>query len=398
MFPYLKYDTFDFEVPTGTEGDVFARYTLKLEEMRQSVKICQAGARAHHADRRLRLRRLPHRAAAQGSGLHGDGSADSALPDVLAGIQRAEGRVLRAGRRTARRTRVLHRLRRRATGRSASSRARRRLWPCQALEKMINGGLDRRRDCRDWFHGRRDGRRRSMSFHPAMDYGRGQHQSARQLPEEGPAFVYTAENRAETRRDLHPVSDRAAQVGHSRRAVHRAAPAGVPDPQRDAARRRRHRLHDGGCRGRRVLLHDVLHASGRQTRPPGLPHVVVRADGRRAGHRRTAPACSASSRARPTRPESFRCSKSSASVRAIARRWSASTTTGTNARRPRTARALIDGLRAQWRASLTGCHLRKEKAVMEPILTRHVKRAGQLHARFLHAARRLRRAAQGARR
>lgn len=29
-----------------------------------------------------------------------------------------------------------------------------------------------------------------------MDYGRGHHQSARQVPEEGPAFVYTAENRA----------------------------------------------------------------------------------------------------------------------------------------------------------------------------------------------------------
>jgi NADH-quinone oxidoreductase subunit D len=40
-FPYLKYDTFDFHVPTRTEGDVFARYTLKLEEMRESVKICQ---------------------------------------------------------------------------------------------------------------------------------------------------------------------------------------------------------------------------------------------------------------------------------------------------------------------------------------------------------------------
>jgi len=35
-----------------------------------------------------------------------------------------------------------------------------------------------------------------MSFHPSMDYGRGHHKSARQLPEEGPAFVYTAENRA----------------------------------------------------------------------------------------------------------------------------------------------------------------------------------------------------------
>ena len=35
-----------------------------------------------------------------------------------------------------------------------------------------------------------------MSFHPNMDYGRGRHQSMRSLPEEGPVFAYTAENRA----------------------------------------------------------------------------------------------------------------------------------------------------------------------------------------------------------
>jgi NADH-quinone oxidoreductase subunit E len=35
-----------------------------------------------------------------------------------------------------------------------------------------------------------------MSFHPTMDYGRGRHLSARVMPEEGPAFVYTAANRA----------------------------------------------------------------------------------------------------------------------------------------------------------------------------------------------------------
>ncbi len=35
-----------------------------------------------------------------------------------------------------------------------------------------------------------------MSFHPQMDYGRGHHKSARPLPEEGPAFVYTADNAA----------------------------------------------------------------------------------------------------------------------------------------------------------------------------------------------------------
>jgi len=40
-FPYLKYDTFDFKVPTATEGDVFARYTVKMEEMRQSLSLCK---------------------------------------------------------------------------------------------------------------------------------------------------------------------------------------------------------------------------------------------------------------------------------------------------------------------------------------------------------------------
>jgi NADH-quinone oxidoreductase subunit D len=40
MWPYLKYETFDFVVPTRTDGDVFARYQVKMEEMRQSVRIC----------------------------------------------------------------------------------------------------------------------------------------------------------------------------------------------------------------------------------------------------------------------------------------------------------------------------------------------------------------------
>ena len=40
-FPYLKYETFDFTVPTATDGDVFARYEVKMEEMRQSVSLCR---------------------------------------------------------------------------------------------------------------------------------------------------------------------------------------------------------------------------------------------------------------------------------------------------------------------------------------------------------------------
>ena len=37
--PYSSYDQFDFEVPTRTENDVYARYRVRLEEMRQSARI-----------------------------------------------------------------------------------------------------------------------------------------------------------------------------------------------------------------------------------------------------------------------------------------------------------------------------------------------------------------------
>ncbi len=39
LFPYSSYDEFDFEVPTRTDSDCYARYLLRLEEMRQSLKI-----------------------------------------------------------------------------------------------------------------------------------------------------------------------------------------------------------------------------------------------------------------------------------------------------------------------------------------------------------------------
>jgi NADH-quinone oxidoreductase subunit D len=40
-FPYLGYDTFDFTVPTRAEGDVYARYLVRVAEMRESVGICR---------------------------------------------------------------------------------------------------------------------------------------------------------------------------------------------------------------------------------------------------------------------------------------------------------------------------------------------------------------------
>ncbi len=40
-FPYSGYDEFDFEIPIGEVGDVYDRYMVRLEEMRQSLRIIQ---------------------------------------------------------------------------------------------------------------------------------------------------------------------------------------------------------------------------------------------------------------------------------------------------------------------------------------------------------------------
>jgi NADH-quinone oxidoreductase subunit D len=39
MFPYSSYEEFDFDVPIRTESDCYARYLVRVAEMRESVKI-----------------------------------------------------------------------------------------------------------------------------------------------------------------------------------------------------------------------------------------------------------------------------------------------------------------------------------------------------------------------
>jgi NADH-quinone oxidoreductase subunit D len=40
-FPYLDYETYDFEVPVGVNGDVYDRYLVRFEEIRQSHRIIE---------------------------------------------------------------------------------------------------------------------------------------------------------------------------------------------------------------------------------------------------------------------------------------------------------------------------------------------------------------------
>lgn len=43
--PYLVYDRLEFDVPVGTKGDCFDRYLVRLEEMRQSIRILRQSLR-----------------------------------------------------------------------------------------------------------------------------------------------------------------------------------------------------------------------------------------------------------------------------------------------------------------------------------------------------------------
>jgi NADH-quinone oxidoreductase subunit D len=39
VLPYSGYEQYDFSIPTRTEGDIYARYIVRIEELEQSIKI-----------------------------------------------------------------------------------------------------------------------------------------------------------------------------------------------------------------------------------------------------------------------------------------------------------------------------------------------------------------------
>ena len=113
--PYLSYAECDFRVPVYHEGDVYARYRVHMDEMRESTQHRRAVPRPARADggRAVDRRRPQGRAAAARGAPHLDGVADPPLQDRHRGLPRPRGRGLRRGRVAARRARLLRRLGRR---------------------------------------------------------------------------------------------------------------------------------------------------------------------------------------------------------------------------------------------------------------------------------------------
>jgi len=51
--PYSSYDKFDFDIPTRPDGDVYARYLVRLDEMRESLKIVRQAMEGMPAGRHI---------------------------------------------------------------------------------------------------------------------------------------------------------------------------------------------------------------------------------------------------------------------------------------------------------------------------------------------------------
>ena len=111
--PYLAYPELDFDVPVYHRGDVYDRYRIRIDEMRESVKIISSASRACRAapwiadDRKVVLPPRHELHTSMESLIHH-------FKIVTEGYRVPEGEVYVAVESPARRVRLLPRLGRRA--------------------------------------------------------------------------------------------------------------------------------------------------------------------------------------------------------------------------------------------------------------------------------------------
>ena len=190
-FPYCGYETYDFTVPTATEGDVYARYRVRIAEMRQSINICrQAIARISPTgvwacdDTRV----VPP-------------PKDKVYTEMEALIQHfliySQGFTVPAGDAyvPVEGPRGEHGCYIVSDGSNRPWRVKMRapsFMAIQALPSIVRGRTHRRSGGGHRQQRRRHGRLRPVSFHPQMDYAPARfHRSERKLAEPGEPFAYT---------------------------------------------------------------------------------------------------------------------------------------------------------------------------------------------------------------
>ncbi len=78
VFPYCGYEKFDFDIPVGTNGDVFDRYMVRMLEMEQSLKIVTQALEGMPAGD-YRVRNPKDYAASQMANYRQHGGADPSL-------------------------------------------------------------------------------------------------------------------------------------------------------------------------------------------------------------------------------------------------------------------------------------------------------------------------------
>ena len=128
--PYLAYDKLDFDVIVGRYGDNFDRYSVRLNEIRESIRmIRQIAEMMPPGDYRVQDRKVtppprrPHRRE--------HGGADPPLQDLHRGLPGARGRGVHGHRVAPGRARLLPGLRRHLASRTACTSAPRASSTCR---------------------------------------------------------------------------------------------------------------------------------------------------------------------------------------------------------------------------------------------------------------------------